>query len=80
VPSNPAGVAEAVAICKSVIQREPTLSASVKAKVEGICDKAAHGDLAAARAAGKEVCKEVLKAAPIPGPAKAQAIAACERG
>ena len=79
VPSSAAGVAEAVAACKSIVQREPTLSSSVKSKVEGICNKAANGDLEGAKAAAKEVCKEVINAAPIPSSAKAQGIAACER-
>src|ERR1017187_2408101 len=38
-------VQQIVAQCQSVIHRAPTLSASVKAKVEGICSKAASGDL-----------------------------------
>jgi hypothetical protein len=78
-PSTAAGVAEAVAVCKSIIQREPTLQTSVKAKVESICNKAAGGDLAGARAAAKEVCAEVINAAPIPSQAKAQALAACTK-
>jgi hypothetical protein len=78
-PSTAAGLAEAVAVCKSIIQREPTLQASVKAKVESICNKAAGGDLAGARAAAKEVCAEVINAAPIPSQAKAQALAACTK-
>jgi hypothetical protein len=73
-----AGVAQYVAICKSVIQREPTLAASVKAKVEGICNKAAGGDIAGARAAAKEVCVEVINASPIPAAAKEHALAACK--
>jgi hypothetical protein len=79
-PSIPtgAGVAQAVAICKSVIQREPQLSAAAKAKVEGICNKAASGDLAGARAAAKEVCVEVINASPIPAASKEQALAACK--
>jgi hypothetical protein len=72
-------LAEAVAICKSIVQREPTLASSVKAKVEGICNKAAGGNLAGAKAAAKEVCKEVINASPISSAAKAQAISACER-
>jgi hypothetical protein len=72
-------LAQAVAVCKSVIQREPTLSASLKAKVEGICNKAASGNLAGARAAAKEVCVEVINASPVPAAAKAQALAACQR-
>jgi hypothetical protein len=78
-PPSSAAAAEALAVCKSVIARAPELSAGTKAKIEGICNKAAHGDLAAARAAGKEVCAEVIKGSPIPAPAKAQALAACER-
>jgi len=68
-----------VAVCKSIITRAPTLSAATKAKVEGVCNKAASGDLAGARAAAKEVCAEVINASPISGPAKAQALAACQR-
>src|SRR5580692_4720551 len=55
-----------VAICKLIVQREPSLAANVKSKVEGICDKAASGDVAGARAAAKEVCVQVINASPIP--------------
>ena len=79
IPTSPAAVAEAVAVCKSIIERDPTLSSATKAKVESICNKASHGDLAGARAAAKEVCTEVINASPIPAPAKAQALAACKR-
>jgi hypothetical protein len=71
-------VAQAVTECKSIVQREPTLSSSTKAKVEGICNKAAKGDLAEARAAAKEVCVEVINAAPIPGSGDTEALAACQ--
>jgi len=72
-------MAVAVTECKSIIQRAPTLSASTKAKVEGICNKAASGDLVGARAAAKEVCVEVIKALAGPtGPAKEQALASCK--
>ncbi len=78
-PSGSAGVADAVAACKSVIKQEPTLSASVKAKVEGICNKAAGGDVAGARTAAKEVCIEIVNASPIPaGPIKEKALATCK--
>ena len=73
------GVAEAVSVCKSLIARDPSLSAAIKAKVEGICNKAAHGDLAGARAAAKEVCAEVINSSPIPAAAKQQALAGCKR-
>jgi hypothetical protein len=78
VPTSPVGVAQAVAECKAILQRDPTLSASLKSKVEGICNKAASGNLAAARTAAKEVCAEVINASPIPSVAKAQALAACQ--
>ncbi|MGD0452189.1 MAG: hypothetical protein ABSB69_01205 [Solirubrobacteraceae bacterium] len=50
----------------------------MKSKVEGICNKAASGNLAGARAAAKEVCVEVINASPIPAAEKAQALAACK--
>jgi hypothetical protein len=83
-PSLPLSAAEAsgvktyVAICKLIIAREPTLAASTKSKVEGICSKAAAGNLAGARAAAKEVCVEVISAAPIPAALKAKDIAGCK--
>jgi hypothetical protein len=77
-PGSAAAVAEYAAICKTIIQRTPTLSASVKEKVEGICAKAAHGDLAGARQAAKEVCVEVINASPVPAAAKEKALAECK--
>jgi hypothetical protein len=50
----------------------------VKAKVEGICNKAAAGDAAGARAAAEEVCVEVINASPIPAAAKGKALAGCK--
>jgi hypothetical protein len=73
-------VQQAVSSCRSVVKRATTLPANLKAKVEGICDKAASGDLNGARAAAKEVCVEVINSYPIPaGPAKDQALAACNK-
>jgi hypothetical protein len=77
VPTGP-GVAQAVASCKSVVQKAPTLSAATKAKIEGICEKAGTNP-AAARTAAKEVCIEVVNASPIPsGSIKEKALAACK--
>jgi hypothetical protein len=67
-----------VAVCKLIIAREPTLAASTKSKVEGICSKASAGNLAGARTAAKEVCVEVISASPIPTAQKAKDIAACK--
>jgi hypothetical protein len=62
-----------------VIKEAPTLGSSTKAKVEAICNKAADGDLAGARAAAKEVCEEVINSSPIPaGAIKERALAACK--
>jgi len=72
------GAAEAEAVCKSVLAETPKLSAALKAKVEGICSKAAHGNLAEAEKAGKEVCVQVIDASPIPAAQKEQALAACK--
>jgi hypothetical protein len=72
------GVKTYVAICKLIIAREPKLAASTKSKVEGICSKAAAGNLTGARAAAKEVCVEVVSASPIPAVEKAKDIAACK--
>jgi hypothetical protein len=77
-PISAAQLAAAVAECKSVIKRAPTLSASLKGKVEAICNKAASGNIAAARAAAREVCDEVINSTPIPKAEKAQALAACK--
>lgn len=77
-PISAAQLAAAVAECKSVIKRAPTLSASLKGKVEAICNKAASGNIAAARAAAREVCVEVINSTPIPKAEKAQALAACK--
>jgi hypothetical protein len=76
--ASAAGVAEYAAICKEIVQREPTLAANVKSKVEGICAKAANGDLAGAKAAAKEVCVEVIDASPLPTAAKEKALAECK--
>lgn len=72
-------VQQTAAICQEIVRAAPTLSAAAKAKVEGICAKAASGDLAGARQASKEVCAEVVNSTSMPpGPAKEQALAACQ--
>ncbi len=81
-PSQPtvagAATAEYATVCKSIITHEPTLESSLKSKLEGICSKAADGDLAGARAAAKQVCAEVIKSTPIPAADKEKALAACK--
>jgi hypothetical protein len=75
---NPAVVAQYADVCKAIVKSVPSLSATVKAKVEGICNKAAKGDEASARAAAKEVCVEVISASPIPAAAKQKSLAECK--
>jgi hypothetical protein len=75
-----AGALEAAAVCRSVLARAGTLPANVKAKVEGICKQAESGNLAAAQAAAKGVCSEVIDATVPAGPAREQALAACKSG
>ena len=73
-----AGAAEYAAVCKSIIQRDPTLPGNTKGKLEGICAKAASGNLAGARAAAKQVCVEVVNASPLPAAEKAKTLAECK--
>jgi hypothetical protein len=78
VANNPA-VQEAVAACKHGVQSASGLSSNTKAKIEGICDKAASGDENAAKEAARELCIEIVNASPVPsGSIKEQAIAACK--
>jgi ABC-type phosphate transport system substrate-binding protein len=72
--------AAAVAACKQAIQAQTTLPASAKAKLEGVCVKAAKGDQAAVKKAAQEVCEEVINKSALPaGSAKEQALSACKQ-
>ena len=75
--ASPAAVARAVASCRAAIAATPGLSPALKSKVEGICGKAAGGDLAGARKAAREVCAEVINALPGSAAEKQQARARC---
>ncbi len=75
------GGAVAVAACKQAIHDQATLSASAKAKLEGICNKAGSENAAEVRKAAEEVCTEVVNSSAVPsGPAKEEALAACKSG
>jgi ABC-type phosphate transport system substrate-binding protein len=79
--SNPA-VAQAVTACKASINSTPTLSASLKTKLTGLCDKAAHGDEAGVKKVAAEVCKDIVNASvpsSAPSSVKDQALAACKK-
>jgi len=80
VPANVPGIgAAAVSACKSAIHAQTTLPEGTKAKLEGVCDKAASGQTSAVRQVAKEVCEEAVNHSPIPaGAAREQALAACK--
>jgi hypothetical protein len=77
-PSNSAAIARAVAACRAVISAAQNLSPALKSKAEGICNKAASGDLAGARKAARDVCAEVINAAPVAASVKERARAQCK--
>jgi hypothetical protein len=78
-PAGGAAVASEVAACKAAIAGAPSLSPALKTKVEAICDKAASGDVAGARKAAREVCSEVINAAPAAAAVKELARARCSK-
>jgi hypothetical protein len=72
-------VQSAVAACRAGVAHA-AVSASVKAKLETICNEAAKGNLNAAREAAKKVCVEIVNSSPIPaGAAKEAALSACQK-
>jgi hypothetical protein len=77
VPRN-ASPTQVVAACKQSIQAQPTISASAKTKLEGICAKAG-GDRAALHRVAQEVCVELVNASRVPaGASKERALAVCK--
>jgi hypothetical protein len=75
--ANPA-VAQAVAACKSRIDSASQLSASVKTKLDNLCNQAASGNEASARKAAAQVCQEIIKAT-VPQAAQTQALSSCPK-
>lgn len=71
-------IEEAVAACKRQIDAQAGASADVKADLEEICEKAASGDEQAVRNATKEVCTKLIEENVPDGPAREQALSACE--
>ena len=76
--SNPQ-VKQAVEACKQQIAAQPGIDASVKADLTKICEKAASGDEQAVRDATKQVCTKLVEANVPDGPARDQALAACDQ-
>jgi hypothetical protein len=76
--SNPQ-IQQAVEACKQQIQAQPNVSDDVKADLEEICEEAASGDEQAVREASKEVCTKLVEENVPEGPAREQALAACDQ-
>ena len=77
-PSDPQ-VQQAVDACKQQINAQPGISDSVKKDLTGICEKAASGDEQAVREATKEVCTKLVEENVPEGPARDQALTACNQ-
>ncbi len=72
-----ARAAEAVELCKEGLAAQSTLPASLKAKPEGVCDKASKGgDREAVKKAAEEVCQEVVNSSGVPSTGREQVHAA----
>lgn len=68
-----------VASCKSAIQAQTSIPASAKAKLEGICGKAASGSQEAIQAVAHEECIALVNATPLPNSvSKQRALALCK--
>lgn len=65
--------------CKKSIGSQPQLSADVKSDLEEICEEAAGGDEEAVRKATKEVCVKIVEDTAPAGPARDQALTACDQ-
>jgi Spy/CpxP family protein refolding chaperone len=76
--SNPQ-VQQAVDACKQQIATQPGISDSVKKDLTTICEKAASGDEQAVRDATKQVCTKLVEANVPSGPARDQALTACDQ-
>jgi hypothetical protein len=77
-PSNPQ-VQQAVEACKQQIEAQPGISDSVKSDLSEVCEKAASGDEQAVRDATKEVCTKLIEENVPEGPAREQALTACDQ-
>lgn len=76
--SNPQ-IQQAVDACKQQINAQPGISDDVKSDLTEICEKAASGDEQAVRDATKEVCTKLVEENVPSGPARDQALTACDQ-
>ena len=72
-------VQQAVDACKQQIQAQPGISDDVKSDLTEVCEKAASGDEQAVRDATKEVCTKLVEENVPEGPARDQALTACDQ-
>jgi hypothetical protein len=72
-------VKQAIEACKQQIDAQPGLDASLKGDLKKICEKAATGDQQAVRDASKQVCTKIVEANVPSGPARDQALQACDQ-
>jgi hypothetical protein len=77
VANNPA-VKAAVAQCKTAINSAAQLSSASKAKLVGLCDKAASGKLNDLKSVTYEVCKQVITDS-LPVAEQQAALASCPK-
>jgi hypothetical protein len=77
--ANNPQVKQAVEACKQQIAAQPGISDSVKSDLSDICEKAASGDEQAVRDATKEVCTKLVEENVPDGPAREQALTACDQ-
>jgi hypothetical protein len=77
----PARLKQAVAECHNLIEKDKSLPANAKAKLENACDEAGKGDTAAVHQVARAVCEEVVEKSPLPAdsPARKQALEACKK-
>jgi hypothetical protein len=79
-PAPGSAGAAAVAACKQAVQAQTTIGPEAKAKIEGLCDKAAGGNAEEIKKAAKAICEEVIDKSAIPaGVARETALKACKQ-
>ena len=74
-----AAAKQAAEDCKKSITAQTQLSAGVKKDLEEICEEAADGDEDAVRTATKDVCVKIVEETAPAGPARDQALKACDQ-
>ncbi len=71
-------IQQAIDACKQQVAANPTVSDDLKTEINKICDEIATGDADAIREKTKEVCRKVVEETAPEGPARDQALQACD--